>query len=181
MKNKAVFLTGFMGSGKSTIGPIVANTIGWEFYDLDKVIEQNTGMKIKDIFDVHGESYFRNLETETLTSLAHHDKVVIALGGGTIASDTNLERMKNAGIIVYLKLSQGTIYKRLKNKRDRPALLQVQGESSTREDLMKRINELYDKRKMYYEQSDFIIDTDNVSVGKTVDRLVKLVLKETEK
>ena len=69
--NKNVFyLTGFMGSGKSTIGPILANTMGWEFYDLDRVIEDKAGMTVKEIFEEFGEEHFRNLETETLSDLS---------------------------------------------------------------------------------------------------------------
>jgi shikimate kinase len=178
MDKKVVYLTGFMGSGKSTIGPILANTLGWEFYDLDNVIENKSGMKIKEIFDVYGEEHFRLLEGKTLLEISKNEKIVVSLGGGTIASEKNLELLKRTGLLFYLKLSSLSAYKRLKYKKDRPVLLSGMGDCNTKEDLLKRINLLYEKRKIFYEQSDFIIETDNLSVGKTVDRIVKIINHE---
>jgi shikimate kinase len=180
MNKKIVYLTGFMGSGKSTIGPILANTLGWQFFDLDTVIEDKSGMKIKEIFDLYGEDHFRALERKTLLEIAENIRTIVALGGGTIANDNNLKLLKKTGFIFYLKLSPLSAYKRLKYKRDRPVLLSEMGESYTKEELLKRINILYEKRKIFYEQSDFIIDTDNIPVGKTVDRIVKIINHEIE-
>jgi shikimate kinase len=180
MDKKIVYLTGFMGSGKSTIGPILANTLGWEFYDLDSVIENKTGLKIKEIFNVNGEEHFRVLERKTLLEISENNKIVVSLGGGTIANEENLKILKKTGLLFYLKLSPVSAYKRLKYKKDRPVLLSDIGESFTKEDLLKRINLLYEKRKIFYEQSDFIIETDNMPVGKTVDRIVKIINKEIE-
>ena len=180
MDKKVVYLTGFMGSGKSTIGPILANTLGWEFYDLDSLIENKSNMKIKEIFDLHGEKYFRTLESETLFEISANNKIIVSLGGGTIANNNNLEIIQRTGIIFYLKISYMSVYKRLKYKRDRPVLLSDVGEEFTKEDLLKKINILYEKRRIFYEQADFVIDTDNMPVGKTVDRIVKIILKEIE-
>ena len=180
MNKKVVYLTGFMGSGKSTIGPILANTLGWEFYDLDNIIENKTGMKIKKIFDVYGEDYFRILERKTLLEISGNNKIVVSLGGGTIANKKNLEILKKTGFLFYLKLSSASAYKRLKYKKDRPVLFSDMGENFTKEDLLKRINVLYEKRKIFYEQSDFIVETDNMPVGKTVDRIVKIINHEIE-
>ena len=180
MDKKIVYLTGFMGSGKSTIGPILANTLGWEFYDLDDIIENKTGMKIKEIFNVYGEDHFRILERKALLEISENNKIVVSLGGGTIANEKNLEILKKTGLLFYLKLSSVSAYKRLKYKRDRPVLLSDMGESFTKEDMLKRINILYEKRKVFYEQSNFIIDTDNVPVGKTVDRIAKIINHEIE-
>jgi shikimate kinase len=178
MDKKVVYLTGFMGSGKSTIGPILANSLGWDFYDLDPLIESKTGLKIKEIFDTYGEDHFRILEREVLLEISDNDKIVVSLGGGTIASEKNIEILKRTGILIYLRLSSASAYKRLKYKRDRPVLLSDAGESFTKEDLLKKIDLLYEKRKIFYEQSDFIIDTDNLPIGKTVDRIVKIINHE---
>ena len=178
MNKNNVYLTGFMGSGKSTLGPILANTLGWEFYDLDNIIEDKTGMKIKEIFDAYGEDHFRILERKTLQEISEKNKIVVSLGGGTIADEINLEILKKTGILFYLKLSSVSAYKRLKYKRDRPLLLPESGENITKDDLLKKINMLYEKRKVFYEKSDFIIETDNISVGKTVDRIVKIINNE---
>jgi len=180
MDKKVVYLTGFMGSGKSTIGPILANTLGWNFYDLDNVIENKAGMKIKEIFDVYDEDHFRILERKTLLEISNNNKIVVSLGGGTIANQENLEILKKTGILFYLKLSSVSAYKRLKYKRDRPVLFSDMGESSTKEDLINRINVLYEKRKIFYEQSDYIIETDNMPIGKTVDRIVTIINREIE-
>ena len=107
MKN-TIYLTGFMGSGKSTIGPILANTLGWDFFDLDKLVENKTGKKIRDIFEQEGESYFRKIETDTLREISESKNVIISLGGGTIANKENIEIMKNTGKIIYLKVSLDT-------------------------------------------------------------------------
>jgi shikimate kinase len=180
--NKKIFyLTGFMGSGKSTIGPILANTLGWEFYDLDKVIEDKSGKLVKEIFEIYGEDYFRNLETESLLELSVKENVIIALGGGTIASDGNIAILKKTGIIVYLKMSPESAMKRLKFKRNRPVLFSDLKENFTNEDLLNRITELYEKRRKYYDQSDIIIDTDDIPIGRTIDNLARIVQQETKR
>ena len=174
MKN-TIYLTGFMGSGKSTIGPILANTLGWDFFDLDKLIENKAGQKIREIFEQEGESHFRKIETETLREISESKNVIISLGGGTIANKENLEILKKTGKIIYLKVSLDTVYHRLKYKKDRPALTKSDSESLSREEMTNRINKLMDTRTKYYEQADYTIDTDNNSLGKTVDKIVKII------
>jgi shikimate kinase len=177
MKNNLIYLAGFMGSGKSTIGPILANTIGWDSADLDKLIETKTGKKVREIFEQNGEIYFRNIESEMLTEFSAREKIVISLGGGTIADENNLALMKKSGTIIYLKASTNSFYKRLKYKRDRPNLNPYNSDESNKEKFVNRINDLMEQRKKYYEQADITIDTDNSSVGQTVDRIVKLLKK----
>lgn len=178
MKNKLVFLTGFMASGKSTIGPILANTIGWDFYDLDKLIEEETAMSIKEIFKVNGEAFFRRLETEMLTKVCSLNKHIISLGGGTIASDENLGIIKNSGYLVYLESSPEATYKRLRYKRDRPALLFDGEDEPTKAEFIKKIETLLSQRLEYYNMADIKINTDNIPVGKTVDKLALIIKKE---
>ncbi len=178
MKNNIIYLTGFMGAGKSTIGPILANTLGWEFYDLDKVIEEITGDKIKKIFETKGEKYFREIENKILKELSTGKELVISLGGGTIANDANFDIIKNSGNIVYLKSSTESMYERLKFKRDRPSLIKSENENPTKDELMGRIEQIFNKRKKYYEQANIIIDTDKTTVGLTVDKIVKIISKQ---
>lgn len=177
MKKNLIFLTGFMASGKSTIGPILANTIGWNFLDLDKVIEKKTSKKIVDIFREDGEKYFRELETETLNELILLKKFVISLGGGTIENEINLNMMKTNGILVYLETSPEAAYRRLRFKKDRPALL-FDDHEPTKEELLKRINSILSRRLKYYNQADVKINTDNKAVGITVDHLVRILRKD---
>lgn len=179
MNKKVVYLTGFMGSGKSTIGPILANTLGWDFYDLDNLIENKTGMKIREIFEAYGEDHFRKLERQTLLEITDEVNIVVSLGG-TIANSENLETLKKTGIIFYLKLSPESVYKRLKYKKDRPVLLSGLDKEFTKEDLQQNIAKIFEERKIFYEQSDFIINTDKIPVGKTVDRIVNIIHQEME-
>ena len=179
MKKKIYYLTGFMASGKSTIGPILANTLGWNFFDLDKEVENQEGMKVVEIFDRNGESYFRKVETALLMNLSEKDEAIISLGGGAIASEENFRIIKSSGKIIYLKSSPEMAYKRLRFKRDRPAFIFEGEEIPSKEQFLERINKLLDERKKYYEQADFIIDTDNQTVGKTVDIIAKYILSES--
>jgi shikimate kinase len=178
MKKNLIFLTGFMASGKSTIGPILANTLGWEFYDLDKVIEEKIGKTINKIFEVEGEVFFRKLETKTLKELSILQNHIIALGGGTVASNENLEIIKNSGYLIYLETSPDEAYRRLRFKRDRPALLFDGIDEPTKDDFIKKINSLLEKRLSYYNQADLKINTDNLRLGDTVDKLESVIKRE---
>jgi shikimate kinase len=178
MNNKIYYLTGFMAAGKSTIGPILANTLGWIFFDLDKEIEQEEGLKIVDLFKQKGEEYFRKIETNILKKLSQNQESIISLGGGAIVSEENFGIIKTTGKIIYLQSSPEMAYKRLRFKKDRPAFVFENVEVPTKEQFLERINQLLDSRKKYYEKCDFIVDTDNQSVGKTVDVIAKFINKD---
>lgn len=170
-----IFLCGFMTSGKSTIGPILANVLGWDFYDLDKVIEQKENKTVVKIFEDSGEDYFRRIESEALFELTKQPNTVIALGGGTIANPINLDVMQRTGKIVYLKVSPEIIYERIKNKIDRPLFRELVLKENSREDFIQKISDLMNIREPYYEKADLIIDTDKFKLGITVDMLVKQI------
>jgi shikimate kinase len=178
MTKKIIYLTGFMASGKSTIGPILANTLGWNFLDLDRLIEEAAGKSVRTIFEENGEDYFRELETQTLKKTCELESYIIALGGGTIANQKNLEIIKSSGYLIYLESSPEETYKRLRFKRDRPALLFDGDEEPTKSQFMEKINSLLQKRINYYNQADLKINTDNCQVGKTVDKLSHIIKKE---
>ncbi|MEW6196335.1 MAG: shikimate kinase [Bacteroidota bacterium] len=173
MQEIKIFLTGFMTSGKSTIGPILANVLGLNFYDLDKEIEREENCTIVEIFDKKGESYFRQIENQVLKKLIEEKGVVISLGGGTITDKYNLDLMKQNGKIIYLKVSPKNLYKRLKNKIDRPLFRDLVLGENKEEDFINKIQDLLDKRKNYYEKADLIINTDYTPIGITVDRIAK--------
>lgn len=175
MEKNRLYLTGFMGAGKSTIGPILANTLGWDFFDLDRVIEKEQGKKVKEIFAERGETYFRELELYHLTELSSANNVIVALGGGTISSIQILTLLKNTGKLIYLKTSPEASVKRLRFKRDRPNLINEQSDEPSKEELLEKINNLLESRVKYYEQADLTINTDSYSVGKTVDKIVQLI------
>jgi shikimate kinase len=172
-RKERVYLTGFMGSGKSTIGPILANTIGYDFVDVDRSIESATGKTINRIFREHGEEYFRTLERTLIAQLSVAPHVVVSLGGGTIADRENFRVISSSGILVYLKTTPEQLFRRLHHKSDRPVLRTEEGEQLPEEELRTRILNLYTLREPYYAKADIMIQTDEVKVGKTVDQLVR--------
>jgi shikimate kinase len=180
MKNKGhnksiIFLTGFMGSGKSTVGPIFANTIGFQFIDLDALIEQKEGKKIGAIFAAEGEKKFRALERETVQDLLHSTSMVISLGGGTVTNPDTLALIKKHGVMVYLRSDVEHIYSRLRTKSDRPMLRNDDGQLLDGDDLMKKIEMLLNARTPFYEQADIIVTTDDKRIGHTIDELAKRI------
>ena len=172
-RSERIFLTGFMGSGKSTIGPILANTIGYDFLDIDHVIEERQGKSISDIFREAGEEHFRALERAVLAEVLGQRQVVVSLGGGTIADPGNFQRISASGIIVYLKTTPDQIFRRLHYKQDRPVLADIRGEKLSAEGLRARIQELLARREPFYAMADIVVSTDEQRVGMTVDRIVK--------
>ncbi|MDH7606056.1 MAG: shikimate kinase, partial [Melioribacter sp.] len=109
--------------------------------------------------------------------LIQKDNVVISLGGGTITFPQNYELMKNTGKIVYLKVSPEEIYKRLKSKTDRPLFREFVLNETPKEEFIKRINELLEKRKPFYEKADIIIETNLIPIGITVDNIAKKIMR----
>lgn len=177
-KVERLYLTGFMTSGKSTIGPILANVIGWTFKDLDREIEKIENKKVVEIFESNGEEYFRSIEHKLLSEFSRQNNLVLSLGGGTIIIQKNLELMKNSGKIIYLKSSPEMIYQRIKNKIDRPIFKDlVLSEKSRPQDFIDRIKNLQQEREPFYSSADFFIDTDKTRIGVTVDKLVKIIRK----
>lgn len=181
MKKNIYYLTGFMASGKSTIGPILANTLGWQFYDLDREIEKQESKRVVEIFNKSGEQYFRKKENEVLIQLSVNNNVIISLGGGTIANDENLWFIKKTGKLIFLHSSAEVVFNRLKHKRDRPALFPEIEEEDSGQKLLEKIKSLYEKRKKYYLQADFKVETEFNNVGKTVDLIAKFIEKDISK
>jgi len=175
MRKKRVYLTGFMGSGKSTVGPILANVLGWNFFDLDKLIETAVGKSVTDIFSLKGESFFRCKESEILKQSFAEEPFVLALGGGTLTDNGNIEFIKQTGISIYLKSSPEEIFRRLKFKVDRPLLKSENGAPLTEGEAKKKISELLSLREAAYLSADIVYQMNNISVGKTVDDLIKLL------
>lgn len=169
IKHKNIFLVGFMGAGKSTVGRILADKIGYGYYDADKFIEEQAGTTITQIFAEHGEPYFRDLESESLETLAAKEKLVIATGGGVVQRDRNWDAMKGNGITIYLKASVETIWERIKEDTSRP-LLQVENPVET-------AREILNKRTPMYEKADIILNTDSLSLKQVADEVFTLLHK----
>ena len=168
-----VFLTGFMGSGKSTIGPILANTIGYEFADLDELVEAAAGMTVAQIFREKGEEAFRALERRALAEAAARTRLVVALGGGVVTDPASLALVTSTGIMVYLRATPEDIAGRLRRKRDRPLILDEGGAPLGEEALRERIRSLLAQREPLYGRAEVIVDTDSSRLGLTVDMIVR--------
>jgi shikimate dehydrogenase len=149
-----LYLSGFMGVGKSTIARVLAEKIGWAFVDTDHWIEQKTGKKVAQIFQESGEKAFRDLEKTAIEELSKSSRMVIALGGGVLNQKENLEKIKNSGTLIYLEASVDCLLDRLKTSYERRPLLRNSS------DLRKTIVELLDMRIPIYEQATWKIATD---------------------
>ena len=170
-----IFLTGFSGSGKSTIGPLLANSLGYEFVDLDQSIEQRTGKTITRIFAENGEKFFRDLELHTLKGLIEQNNLVISLGGGVLENDQSYALIQKSGTLVYLKSPSKTLARRLCNKTDRPLLKGEKGRKLSREEIEDKITKILAKREPRYTSAEITVETDVKRIGSTVEELTRKI------
>lgn len=163
-------LIGLMGSGKTTIGRVLARRLGRPFLDVDYEIIRRTGVSIPTIFDLEGEEGFRRWESATIASICAEDGQVVATGGGAVMDAANRSALRNNGWIVYLDVPVSQLHDRTRNDVNRP-LLQV-------EDPLGRLRELRALRDpVYREVADFILDGSRYHSSSAVNR----ILKEWEK
>ncbi len=118
--DKHIYIVGFMGSGKSTIGPVLASKMDRPFYDLDDLIEEEQDRTISEIFESQGEEHFRKLESDTLLRNQPSEPCVMALGGGTFVSDINRDYISEQGVSVWLKIPLGLARGRCRDSQHRP-------------------------------------------------------------
>ena len=149
-----IFLIGFMGSGKSTIGSKLARKTGYEFVDMDLMIEETAGMTIPGIFSEHGEEVFRKWEHDILLELCIRDRVVISTGGGAPCHGDMIRIMNDHGATVYIKLSPAALKERLLDSKIQRPLIQGKSEP----ELMDFISTLLDHREAYYSQAKYTVD-----------------------
>lgn len=163
MKN--IYLIGFMGAGKSTVAKELVKCLDARLVEMDQRIEEEQGMAITEIFEKHGEPYFRDLETELLRTLAQEEKLVISCGGGSVLRDENAAIMKERGCIVLLSATPETIYERVKNSTNRPIL---NGNMN-----VEYIRGLMEKRRGRYESvADVRIETDGKTIGEICEEIL---------
>ncbi len=168
---KRIYLTGFMAAGKSTIGQILANTIGYDFIDLDHLIIEKENLAVAEIFRTKGEIYFRNTESLWLKEISKRENIIISLGGGTVCFNDNISVIRQLGLLVYLRVSNRAIFQRVKAKRDRPLFLDGSGNLLPDDEIKQKINDLLEKRNPFYEQADLIYDTFDNEIGFVVEGL----------
>ncbi|MDZ7345048.1 MAG: shikimate kinase [candidate division KSB1 bacterium] len=153
MAGNKIFLIGFMGCGKSTIGRLLAAQLNWEFVDLDEQIVAYVQMPIEQIFAIYGEPYFRRVELLLLEDMVKHDNLVIALGGGTPAQEAAWQILRQ-GIVIYLRCQPEELFRRLKDDHQRPML----GRIAPHERLT-HIKTLLALREPFYRRADFVVDS----------------------
>lgn len=156
-KKNTIVLTGFMGSGKSTIGKMLATRFGGSFRDLDQEIEKGEGEKIYRIFQKKGEEHFRALERLYFSECISKKPLVLAVGGGAIQQTEIFEYVKNHTILVYLKVPEETLYTRLKKDKERPLLRDEDGLLLDDKKLQEKIRKLLSFREQTYFLADVIL------------------------
>lgn len=171
-----IFLTGYMASGKTTLGKAFASACDMEFIDLDWYIEERMHLSVKDIFSKNGEDGFRKIERKMLQEVAEFENVVIACGGGTPCFFDNMELMNRQGITVFLDTNPDVLFRRLKQAAAKRPL--VAGKSDN--ELKDTISEGLNKRMPYYRQATIRIDGSRLESKKqiedTVEELKKMVI-----
>ena len=157
-----IFLVGFMGSGKTTVGRELATRIDAPFFDLDELIEAAEKLTIREMFAQKGEPYFRKRERDLLKSTRHLESAVVATGGGTFTFDENIQFIQSEGLSVYLSAPYALLRSRITSKEDRPLF---------RDDVS--THELYANRIRYYRMADIAIDIrEDETPVEIVERMV---------
>ncbi|MGL4687123.1 MAG: shikimate kinase [Fusobacteriaceae bacterium] len=159
-----IALIGLMGSGKTTIGRQLAKVLEMRFIDTDKMISMCEKKTVTEIFQKHGERYFRDLERKIIAEESRENNIIISTGGGAIVDNENIKNLKKTSFVVYLDSSLECIHERVKNGKNRPLLNDVV-------DLFATIKDLHEKRDWLYRiSSDYILKIDiNSDIYDTVN------------
>lgn len=162
MKN--IVLIGFMGSGKTVIAKKLSKILKKQIIDTDELIEKKQKIRIKKIFKLYGEKYFRQLEADVVEVVSKQKDKIISTGGGVVTNFKNIRELKKNGIIVYLKNRFETSLRRLKNKKDRP-LFNITD--------IKRTRRLFNKRLLLYKKAaDIVVKTDDKNIVEVVEEII---------
>jgi len=165
--NTRIFLIGFMGSGKSTLGAQLARRLDFQFMDMDKLIEDTAELTIPEIFNEHGEEVFRKWEYDILLELCRREKLVISTGGGAPCHLGMMDLMNANGCTIYIELSPEALKDRLiQSRTERPL---IKGKSE--EELLEFITTLLSEREQYYSRSNLIVNGVNLNSKQLADLL----------
>lgn len=163
MKWNNIIFIGFMGTGKSTLGRVLADKLGWDFVDTDHLIEQQEGLTIPQLFTKYGEAHFRTIESSVIEKVMQRKGQVISTGGGAVLAEINRLKMKDNGYVVALFASVETISRRLRGDNNRPLL---QGKPEEVIPLM------LERRKHAYDFADLHIHSDQLSIEQIITSLI---------
>ncbi len=168
---KNLFLTGFMGAGKTTVGKVLAEKLGWCFTDLDQVIEQRMEKTISEIFAFQGENFFRDIESQVLSEVSTRGHTVVATGGGVIGREKNRHLMRDTGIVVFLDVPWKQLFERIREGQGRPL---AEGD-----DAVKRLTSLFEQRLPLYQTADLVVDCSRQSPEDLAEGIISR-LNETK-
>ncbi len=165
----SIALVGFMGTGKTAVGKLLAQKLGKEFVEMDVLIEQKAGKTIPGIFHQDGEIAFRELEIEATKEVSQRKNVVVACGGGVVLNKISIDRLKKESVVVYLKASSEVILRRTSSDTDERPLLKTADKATTVRELLKFRQPFYDRA------ADITIDTSKLDIDSVVERIVTKV------
>ncbi|MFA7256255.1 MAG: shikimate kinase [Kiritimatiellales bacterium] len=169
MSKRNIVLVGFMGTGKTVTGRVLAARTGMELVDMDSMIEERQGKTIPEIFAQDGEPVFRTLERELVQELSKRNGLIISTGGGIVLNPDNIADFEKTGLVVCLKASPETIFQRLEKDTGRPLLSG---------DKKGQIAALLEKRKPLYDAIAHGVNTDGLTDEQTADPILKLYALE---
>ena len=162
-----ISLCGMMGSGKSTIGKILANKLDYNFIDVDKIIEIDAGKTIKKIFEEDGEQYFRDLEEKITINILELKETIVSLGGGAIINKNIRDSIKKNSYNIYLNVDIDILTKRLQNSKTRPLIY--------KKNLKKELINLKNIREKFYQKADLIVKNEK-NIIETVENIIKKLI-----
>ncbi len=167
-----VILIGFMAAGKTTVGRLLAERLGWRFVDFDEEIVRRSGETVPEIFRQHGESVFRALEARLTAELRSQERAVLAPGGGWVTTPAALEGLPAGTALVWLRVSAEEALRRIGGGADRPLLAGA--------DPLTRARALMDERESLYRRADVVIDVDGRTPAAIADAIVARLAKRTD-
>ncbi len=166
MKSKKnLVLIGMMSSGKSTIGELLAKKLNFKFFDIDKIIENETKMKITEIFKIKGENFFRNLEEKTTIKLLNFSDIVISLGGGGFVNETIRKETNTKSKTFWLDWNLDTLISRIRKRNNRPVALALNNNE---------LKNLIIKRSKYYSKATYKINCQKLTRSEIIKKILNL-------
>lgn len=163
-----VYLVGFMGSGKSTLGTVMARKMGYDFVDLDNYIVEQERMSVAEIFASHGEPYFRECERKYLRQVSQKERdIIISTGGGTPSKGDNMDYMRSQGTVIYLKLEPAMLRDRLLASHTVRPLIK----DKNPQELLQYIEDTLAEREKYYLKANLVVS----NIGRDADRIINLL------
>ncbi|MBQ2675794.1 MAG: shikimate kinase [Clostridia bacterium] len=160
-----IILSGFMGSGKTTVSKILSDKLSMDFIDLDELITEQNNMSVSEIFEKFGEKTFREFENNAVKSMCDKQNIIIATGGGTLLNADNSALLKKIGTVVFLDVSVDTVIRRLENDTTRPLLQSKNKKNAIEEMLMGRM-------PIYRAAADVVVDANNDDPSITADEII---------